>query len=358
MSTSAASNAELLSELHTLAAASGQPLSGVFELTSRCNLACRMCYINEPAGSMTIRKQELSSAEWISLAREAANNGMVFLLLTGGEVFLRPDFFEIYEPLTRLGLVLTLFSNGTLITDRIAARLAETPPSRMEVTLYGATAATYDAITGVRGSYMRSCAGITALVKNNVPLVLKTTLTRTNIDEVVAMRQMAANWGVPFYEGWLLSKRRDGKHSDLDSCRLSESTSIEFEIANDPPNMGGNQALRSLEVRMGDAGNFYCQAGRSSFVINPKGEMNVCIDLALPAALPLEIGFHAAWKKIQEFVATVPPVATTCRACDMREHCPRCPAWSWLETKTLSEPVPFLCNLAKMRKAKTGALNN
>ena len=97
--------------------------------------------------------------QWLELARQAVDNGMVFLLLTGGEVFLRPDFFEIYTPLTRMGLVLTLFTNGTLITDEIASRLAEAPPSRTEITLYGATAETYEAVTGIPGSYARCISG-------------------------------------------------------------------------------------------------------------------------------------------------------------------------------------------------------
>ena len=143
-----------------------QPVNGTFELTERCNLACRMCYVCQSSGDAARRTKELSAAAWLELARQAVDNGMVFLLLTGGEVFLRPDFFEIYTPLTRLGLILTLFTNGTLITEAVAERLAEAPPSRTEITLYGATAATYEAVTGVPGSYARCCAGIEALVRH------------------------------------------------------------------------------------------------------------------------------------------------------------------------------------------------
>ena len=142
--------------------------------------------------------KELPASAWLELAHQAVANGMVFLLLTGGEVFLRRDFFEIYEPLTRIGLVLALFTNGTLITRDIAARLAQAPPSRTEITIYGATAATCEAVTGVPGSFAACCAGIEALVSHRVPLGLKTTLTRQNVGELDAMRQMAHNWGVHF----------------------------------------------------------------------------------------------------------------------------------------------------------------
>ena len=340
-----------LLELYNRGAAHHQPLSGVFELTNRCNLSCRMCYVNQPAGSRLV-EQELSASKWLSLAHEAVDNGMVFLLLTGGEVFLRPDFFDIYEPLTRLGVVLSIFSNATLITDSIAKRLGEAPPSSTEITLYGATATTYEAITGVKGSYARCCDGIEALLENKIPLGLKTTITKQNVGELEAMRSMAQNWGISFYSGWLLSDRRDSGCSDVENCRLSISDSIEFEKKNTAQtSVTENEFIQNQHND--NTVNFYCLAGKSSFVITPMGEMNVCVDLPLPAVRPLEIGFKTAWEKVHKFVVSAPPPSTDCLACNIKDYCPRCPAWSWLENNTLTDPVPYLCNLAQMRQEKS-----
>lgn len=343
----------LVDELHRRAAASRQPVNGTFELTERCNLACRMCYVCKTPSDVAQRSGELSAAAWLELARLAMDNGMVFLLLTGGEVFLRPDFFELYTPLTRLGLIITLFTNGTLITESIAARLSEAPPSRTEITLYGATASTYEAVTGVRGSYARCCAGIEALVKQRVPLGLKTTITRQNVSELEAMRQMAHNWGLPFSAGWLLFKRRDGALSEVADCRLSATDCVILEATDRASATEWTEtALRKSSL--GPDRNFYCQAGQAAFVINPLGEMNACIDLPFPAARPLEIGFRAAWMQVQDFVDSAPPLAPLCLACDARTYCPRCPAWSQLESGTLIEPVPYLCEIARARKARYG----
>ncbi|MCX6842063.1 MAG: radical SAM protein [candidate division WOR-3 bacterium] len=337
----------LVRELHRRAAARGQPVNGSFELTERCNLTCRMCYIRQSPGDAARRAEELSAAAWLELARQAVDNGMVFLLLTGGEIFLRPDFFELYTPLTRLGLVLLLFSNGTLITESIAARLAEAP-SHTEITLYGATAATYEAVTGVPGSYARCCAGIEALVRHRVPLGLKTTITRQNVGELDAMRQMAHNWGLPFSASWLLSKRRDGALPDVVAdCRLSAAEGVALE-ATGRVSAWTEAVLR--EAPLGQNRTFHCEAGRAAFVVNPRGEMNVCIDLPLPAARPLEIGFRAAWEQVQRYVDSSPPLAPVCLACDLRTYCPRCPAWSHLETGTLTEPVSYMCEIARARK--------
>ena len=341
----------LARELHRRAAERRQPVNGTFELTERCNLTCRMCYVRQASGNAALREKELSAAAWLELARQAMDNGMVFLLLTGGEVFLRPDFFEIYTPLARLGLVLTLFTNGTLITDTVAQRLAEAPPSRTEITLCGATAATYEAITGVRGSYARCCAGIEALLKHRVPMGLKSTLTRRNVGELEAMRQMAHNWGLPFMAAYLLTKRRDGAFSEVPECRLSATECGAIERTNVASTTERTETA-PRKSSLGNDHNFYCLAGKAVFVVNTRGEMNTCVDLPLPAARPLEIGFHAAWKRVQCFVDSAPPLSPRCLACDVRAYCLRCPAWSRLETDTLTEPVPYLCEIARARKER------
>lgn len=339
----------LVREMHRRAAIDRQPANGSFELTSRCNLSCRMCYIRHPASDVTRMANELPASSWLELARQAKDNGMVFLLLTGGEVFLRRDFFEIYEPLTRMALVLTLFTNGTLITKEIAERLAQAPPSRTEITLYGATAATYEAITGVPGSYAACCAGIEALVSHHVPLGLKTTITRHNVHELETMRQMAHDWGAPFLGAWLLSKRPDGGRSDTDNCRLSAVECVELE-ATDRASADEMTEAALRESTTDNAKNFYCEAGKAAFAVNSTGEMNACIQLPFPGARPLEIGFSAAWDEVQRFVDSAPPLSPTCLHCEVRVFCGRCPAWSLMETGTPTEPVPYLCEIARARK--------
>lgn len=344
---------QLTDELHRRAVKARTPLSGIFELTSGCNLSCRMCYIRIPAGDGGERQKELSAREWLQLAAEAKENGMLFLLLTGGEPFLRPDFFEIYVPLTRMGFIITLYSNGTLITDSVAQRLALAPPSRTEITLYGATEATYEAITGVSGGYARCCKGIEALAARRVPLLVKTTLTRQNIAELEAMKQMAANWGVPISTGgYLLSMRRDGAPSEVEQCRLPAQECVELE-AEDLATAHQLDEMARRGPYSGKYANFVCYAGKASFVICSKGEMNPCIDLPKPAARPLEIGFPAAWEQVQKFVDSAPQLAAqACRSCDSYAFCPICPAYSYLWNRTLEGPVPYICEIARARKQR------
>jgi radical SAM protein with 4Fe4S-binding SPASM domain len=339
----------LMQELHARAAKCRQPVNGAFELTNRCNLLCRMCYNRHGSCDLTKMATELSAARWLELARQAKDSGMVFLLLTGGEVFLRHDFFEIYEPLTRMGLMLTVFSNGTLITNEIAQRLAQAPPSRTEITLYGATAAVYETVTRVPGSFNACCSGIEALLSKGVPLALKTTLTRHNVHELEAMRQMAKDWGVSFMGSWMLANRPDGCPSGAENCRLSAEEAVALEATDRASASEWSEAaLREGPIAKG--AGFYCLAGKATFSVSPTGDMNACLMMPAPAARPLEIGFQAAWSQLVKYVDTAPAPCSTCRSCDAQAYCGRCPAYSLMENGTLTDPVPYWCDIARARK--------
>jgi len=332
------------------AAARGVPMNGTFELTSRCNLGCAMCYIRTRAGDRAMKASELTAAEWIGLAREAVDAGMMFLLLTGGEVFLRPDFFDIYEPLTEMGILLTLFTNATLISGAAARRLARRPPSRTEITLYGASEATYEAVTGQTGSYHRCIRGIERLLEAGLRPKLKTTLSRLNAHEFDDMQAMAEKWGLSFSASWLLTKRRDFCSSSIEAIRFSPREAVDMETR-DPKAVENLRRIAERDQPLESDEPFYCHAGKCSFVIGPSGDMNVCIDLCLPRARPTEVGFATAWDQVKQFIHTVPP-ATDCVGCELTQYCSRCPAWGYIESGSLTSSVVYLCEIAKERKQR------
>jgi radical SAM protein with 4Fe4S-binding SPASM domain len=309
-----------------------------------------MCYIAESAGDTRVKGQEVSATGWLEIARQARDAGMVFLCLTGGEPFLREDFFEIFVPLTTMGLSLTLFTNATLVTPEKAARLAEAPPRKVEVSIYGASDAVCERVTGVPGSLRRCLAGIDALAATGrIRMVLKTTLTSLNAHELPAMRQLAASRGLPFQAGWLLTPGRDRKVPDLGKLRLAAEEVVRLEEQE-------GVAVRLEDVASGESpgGGMYCEAGNSSFAINPAGEMGACIDLPLSGARPLEVGFARAWEETRRAVAAILP-AQACVACANEAICPRCPALAQLEEGSLEAPVPYLCSVAAARRRRAEA---
>jgi radical SAM protein with 4Fe4S-binding SPASM domain len=327
------------------AAAAGVPAAGAFELTSRCNLACRMCYVRHGLGDAEVEARELPAHQWVALIEEATQAGLLFVLLTGGEVLIRPDFLEIYAPLTELGLHLTIYSNGTLVTPAIARGLAKRPPHRVAVTLYGASPETYAAVTGSGDAFSRALRGIDQLLEVGISVAVRTTLTRQNVHDHEAVRELAHARGLPLTSAWLLSCRPDGAPSRAPEDRLSPAEIVALEAADRECRESWQATLPSADPQRGA---MYCQAGRSAFVVGPSGEMNPCLDLPLAAARPLEVGFPAAWERVRQFTERVPRMAR-CQDCSVSAYCGTCPATPYVETGSFQGAIPYHCEIAHER---------
>lgn len=170
------------------------PFACQWELTCRCNLRCVMCYtdcFNRPDKI----QDELTTEEIFRVMDELADAGCLELCLTGGEPLARPDFFEIYAHAKRKGFLVTIFTNGTLITETIADRLAAMPPHRIEISFHGLTEQTFEDITQGKGSYQRCIRAINLLRERNLPLTLKSTAMTVNRDEILAIKRFVSGLG-------------------------------------------------------------------------------------------------------------------------------------------------------------------
>src|SRR5260370_1229661 len=167
------------------------PLEVPLEVTRRCPLECQHCYNNLPMGDLAARDRELTKEEYLGILDELADMGTLWLLFTGGEIFARKDFLEIYTYAKQKGFLITLFTNGTVINERIADYLRDFPPFGIEIPLYGRTQETYETLTAIPGSYQRCLRGITMLIERRLPLKVKTVGTSINRHDVIAMKEFA-----------------------------------------------------------------------------------------------------------------------------------------------------------------------
>jgi MoaA/NifB/PqqE/SkfB family radical SAM enzyme len=175
------------------------PLACQWEITCRCNLRCVMCYtdcFNLPE----FVRQELTTPEILRIMDELAEAGTLELCLTGGEPMARTDFFDLYEHAVRNGFLVTVFTNGTLMTEAHADRFAALPPHRIEISLHGATQETFERITQGRGSHDRCLNAVRLLLDRNIPLALKTTAMTLNQDEVLTIKRYVASLGSVGYK--------------------------------------------------------------------------------------------------------------------------------------------------------------
>ena len=173
------------------------PISGTFEITSRCNLNCKMCYIHMTPQEQSYFGHELSAAEWIHLGRQAVKEGMIYLLLTGGEPLLRPDFCEIYRELSKMGLLITVNTNGTLLTQEIVRCFKQWRPEKVNITLYGMSENSYQTVCGNGQSYTAVLSAIRELKEAGINVNLNSTFIRDNITDMEKIIDFAKEHQIP-----------------------------------------------------------------------------------------------------------------------------------------------------------------
>lgn len=342
-------SAELLEQLR----GRRYPLSGSMELTERCNLSCVHCYINRPAGSRAARAREMTSAQIVRTLDQMAEAGCLYLLLTGGEPLLRPDFPELYRHAKRAGMLITLFTNGTLLTDPIADFLAEWPPLGVEITLYGATQQTYERVTRVPGSFARCMAGLQMLAGRGLRLGLKGVLLRENCHELEAMRAFAGGLGLEFRYDGLLWPRLDGGQQPY-AHTLSAREVADLDLCDEERMQAWADVYREYGGRTSRADYaFECGAGFRSFHVDCGGRLSLCMMARLPGYDLLHGSFQAGWQSFEPLLGQMRSPEIACRTCTAGVFCPQCPGWSLLVHGDCETPVDRVCELGRLRAAQT-----
>jgi radical SAM protein with 4Fe4S-binding SPASM domain len=329
------------------------PIEGTLETTFRCNLRCVHCYVNELPGSAEIQAREMSLDKVRGVIDEFAERGCLFLLMTGGEVLLRPDFPEIYLHAVRKGLLVTLYTNGTLVTDRIADLLAEYRPFKVEITLYGMTRETYERVTQIPGSYDKCLAGIRRLVEREVPLTLKTMALSWNYHEVPAMEAYARSLGLKFRFDTHLNPRVDCGANRNPELQLTPEQSLALDLA-DPEKMREMREFCETFARPGRRPEsdfvYQCGAGQNSFTVDPYGRLQMC-QLSRRKFVDLrERSFDEGWDRhFPEFRSRRWQTNSVCRRCNLLSLCGACPGAVEMETGDVEGILPTFCEIAHRR---------
>lgn len=156
------------------------PVTGALELLPLCNMNCDMCYVRLSRSEMERQGRLRTVEEWVRLAEQMQKAGTVFLLLTGGEPLLFPDFKTLYRRLRNLGMILTINTNGTLLDEAWADFFATYPPRRINITLYGADAASYDRLCHFPQGFDQTLRAVRLLRARNVDVKINCSVTKKN----------------------------------------------------------------------------------------------------------------------------------------------------------------------------------
>lgn len=319
------------------------PFTVLWELTHRCNLHCIMCY-NVPQP-----EPELTTEECFAILAQLAAAGTLRLILTGGEILTRPDFFPIAERARALGFALDLKTNGTLITPTVADRIAALTPVQVDISLLGATPATSDAVMGGRGTLPRILRGVKLLQARGVRVKLNTLLLARNIAERQQMLDIARELGVYYEQVFKVSLADDGS-SAAAGQQLATGQMISV--------LSAARAPFTPQQRHDDART--CSVGLSSCLISPYGVVYPCIELRIPAGRltgERRQPFAAIWAEAPilrqlragHAWANLPE----CRACPLAAYCEgRCAGLAWKESGDPYAGHLLACQHAQARYAE------
>ena len=350
--------------LHNKGASLGLPISGTFELTARCNFNCKMCYVhkNEPG----LAEKELSADEWLNIAREARDNGMMFLLLTGGEPFLRPDFPYLYTELIRMGMLVSINTNASLFNDELRDLFRRYPPTRLNVTLYGGSEETYRDLCG-NASYEKVVSHLKMMKEDGLQVRLNVSLTPYNACDMAKIDEVSREIGLQAKaSSYMYPPVRNGAPAGVNPARFTAEqagrTMAAWNALRDTKEVFKRRAesIRSRQsaglsdICPDDSAStvqegMRCRGGRCSFWMTWDGRMLPCGTMDVEPAYPLRDGFMKAWEQTRAYAAGI-RMPRECAVCPDRNDCAVCASVCKGETGRFDGKPEYICTM--MRSAR------
>jgi radical SAM protein with 4Fe4S-binding SPASM domain len=338
-------------------------ISFELELTARCNNNCRHCYINLPSGDRAARERELSFEEIKEIVDEAASLGALGCLLTGGEPLLREDFLDIYLFLKKKGLLVSVFTNATLLREEHLKFFKKFPPKDVEVSVYGITEETYEQVTRKPGSFVKFKRGLNLLLESGVTVHLKAMALRSNLSELSDIGRFCREkaGGLFRFDPFLHLRydRNQTRNRQIKSERLSPEEIANLELSDSERFQALKKGCDKLIIsEFSDTTCnhlFLCGAGNQSFTLSCDGLFRLCSSLWHPDCVyDLRKGnLTDAWRhfvpRVREMRSDRTEFRERCLVCPLINLCLWCPAHAYLETGEIDAPVEYFCKVAHAR---------
>jgi AdoMet-dependent heme synthase len=317
----------LAEEMSAKALKLGIPLTVHLDLTYRCNERCVHCYLDhEDHGEMT-------TSEIKDLLDQLAEAGVFFLTLSGGEILMRKDFFEILEYARMRGFCVKLKTNAVLIREKEAERIRDLAVESIQISIYSHRPEVHDAITKVPGSLRRSINAIRFLQSEGLRVTIANVLMLQNIQDYPGVRALGAELGVEVTIDPTITPKMDGDRSlldlNIDQAALERVFREEGMIENSgescaPPSGPDAEVLDSLP----------CSAGHTACYVSPYGDVYPCVQFPLPSGNVRRDKFLDIWRhspQLNEVRSITLGDLTGCSHCSNLKSCTRCPGLAYME---------------------------
>lgn len=346
--------AAIASILHMKSGKRGIPLAGNFELTARCNFSCKMCYVHENHEP----NKELTAGQWIELGRKAKDMGMLFLLLTGGEPFLRPDFPEIYRELRKMGLMVSINTNGSLLTDELLALFREYPPTRINVSLYGGSMKTYEQLCQ-NPAYEKVTNNIRKMKAAGLSVKMNCSLTPYNAGDLVPIIEFGKELQIPVQAAAYMYPpvRINGQKYGDAPARFTPEEAAECMVLYKEQYLTPEQLAEgiteieedSLDCTKEQGMPMNCRAGRSAFWVTWDGRMLPCGMFPTQGYSIMEMGFERAWEEVRRDTALI-HMPAECTNCSKRTKCSVCAASCIAENGDAGVKPEYICQMTEAQE--------
>lgn len=334
------------------------PLTGAFELLPVCNFSCKMCYVRKSMSDVNAMGGLLPAEFWLDIVRQAYEAGLLFPLLTGGEPFLYPDFQKLMAEMLSMGLMVSINSNASMIDEPMAEWLSKYRPTRINITLYGASAKTYQNLCGNGDAFARVRRGVELLKHHNIPVKFNTSITPYNVHELEDIITYAKSTGYPIDVASYMFPpvRRDSSMvgtNDRLSPKDAALAKVRADMLLHEPEWLQKQAARfqrfvplteelKQELSSKAPREMECRAGRCSFWVDWQGRLSACGMNSQFNADIRTLGFAESWKQVVEHVNAL-RYSSVCSNCPNHSLCHACAAMVQNETGTLDGIPKYLC---------------
>lgn len=346
------SSATLEKQLIFRAAERFRPASGSLELSPLCNLNCDMCYVRLTPAELAAQGRLRTAEEWLALAEQMQRAGVLFLLLTGGEPLLYPGFRTLFSGLKRMGFILTVNTNGTMIDEDWADFFAAHRPRRVNITLYGADGAAYARLCHAPDGFERTMRGIRLLRERNVDVRVGASVTKANRADVDRIAEIARECGAALnVDPYMTPAVRERMRPFEEQARLTPEDAAGVRVAHMRRELGEEQfhLYADAVTRAVDGGetppprmDMGCLAGRCSFAVNWQGQMRPCVMMERPSVPVFDVGFEEGWRRVSEGIQQI-RISPDCIACPVQPLCPTCAASAYWETGSMDGVPDYLC---------------
>ncbi len=317
----------LLEEVSAKALKLNIPLSVQLDLTYRCNERCVHCYLDHDDHG------EMTTTEIKHLLDEMADAGVFILTLSGGEIFLRKDFFELLEHARRLMFCVKLKTNAVLIREREAARLRDLAVESIQVSIYSHRPEVHDAITLIPGSLQRSLNAIRFLKSQGLKVIIANVLMTQNMQDYPGVRALAEELGVECTLDPTVTPMMDGNRFTVN---LGVDQSALRQVFRDASLVGDVNEFCAIPAKPSEneLESTPCSAGHTACYVSPYGEVFPCVQFPLPTGNVRRQRFVDIWRysiQMREVRSIRVKDLTTCTSCTHVSSCTRCPGLAYME---------------------------